>query len=130
MHIEPSLVELIITVVTSVIASSGVWTFVSKMAEKKDSKTQLLIGLAHDRILHLCEKYIERGGITKEEYDDLHEYLYTPYSNSGGNGSAERMVNKVDQLPLITQTEAYQLDGVHNYLRDVVEGKAGSKGVN
>lgn len=129
MQFDTSIIELIITVLTSVAASSGVWTFVSKIAEKRDSKTQLLIGLAHDRILHLCEKYIERGGITKEEYDDLHQYLYDPYKSAGGNGSAERMINEVDKLPIIPSSEAYMMDGIDDYVKAVKENKMGDKGV-
>lgn len=126
LQIDPGWIELIITVVTSVIASSGVWTFITKMAEKKDSKTQLLIGLAHDRILHLCEKYIERGWLTKEEYDDLHKYLYEPYRNSGGNGSAERMVKKVDQLRIITSAELANMTTIDSYIQE----NAGNRGVH
>lgn len=130
MQLDISIIDLIVTVVTSVIASSGVWTFISKMAEKRDGKTQLLIGLAHDRILHLCEKYIERGGITKEEYDDLHQYLYDPYKASGGNGSAERMINEVNKLPIIPSSEAYTMDGVNEYVQAVKENKMGDKGAH
>lgn len=109
MHIEASLIELIITVVVAVISSSGLWAFLSKIHEKKDGKTRLLIGLAHDRILHLAEKYCDRGYITKEEYDDLHTYLYEPYKNCGGNGSAEIMMKKVDNLPIKSVSEAQQV---------------------
>lgn len=123
LQIDPGLLELIITVVTSVIASSGVWTFITKMAEKKDSKTQLLIGLAHDRILHLCEKYIERGWITKEEYDDLHKYLYEPYTKSGGNGSAEKMVKKVDQLRIVTSAELASMTEIDKFIKNNFENR-------
>lgn len=123
LQIDPGWLELIITVVTSVIASSGVWTFITKMAEKKDSKTQLLIGLAHDRILHLCEKYIERGWITKEEYDDLHKYLYEPYTKSGGNGSAEKMVKKVDQLRIVTSAELTSMTEIDKFIKNNFENR-------
>lgn len=123
LQIDPGWLELIITVVTSVIASSGVWTFITKMAEKKDSKTQLLIGLAHDRILHLCEKYIERGWITKEEYDDLHKYLYEPYTKSGGNGSAEKMVKKVDQLRIVTSAELASMTEIDKFIKNNFENR-------
>lgn len=123
LQIDPGWVELIITVVTSVIASSGVWTFITKLAEKKDSKTQLLIGLAHDRILHLCEKYIERGWLTKEEYDDLHKYLYEPYTKSGGNGSAEKMVKKVDQLRIVTSAELASMTEIDKFIKNNAENR-------
>lgn len=102
---DSEFVQMFVTVVCAVLASSGLWTFLSKRKDQKDGKTQLLVGLAHDRILHLCEKYIERGCLTKEEYDDLHKYLYEPYSNLGGNGSAERMIKEVDKLKIIPSSE-------------------------
>ena len=48
----------------------------------------------------ICERYIERGYITQEEYDSLYNYLYIPYKELGGNGTAERMVNEVKKLPI------------------------------
>lgn len=93
-------VKMVITVVCSVVASSGFWTFLQNRKGKNDSKTELLIGLAHDRIIYLGNSYIERGYITTEEYENLHDYLYVPYSKNGGNGSAERVVIEVKKLPI------------------------------
>lgn len=44
--------------------------------------------------------YIHRGYITKEEYDDLNAYLYDPYKEAGGNGSAEKVMMDVQKLPM------------------------------
>lgn len=90
----------IITGIVTLLASSGFWTFILKRSEAKDAKTRLLIGLAHDRILFLGSSYIHRGYISKEEYDDLLHYLYEPYREAGGNGSAEKVMSEVDKLPM------------------------------
>ena len=90
----------IITGVVTLLASSGFWTFILKRSDNKNARTKLLIGLAHDRIMYLGYSYIRRGYITKEEYDDLRTYLYDPYKESGGNGSAEKVMNEVHALPL------------------------------
>ena len=92
--------QMAITIVTSVLASSGLWTYVMKRAERKDVKTEMLIGLAHDRILYLGMAYIERGYITQDEYENLHDYLYSPYEKLGGNGSAKRVMEEVNRLPI------------------------------
>lgn len=92
--------QMAITIVTSVLASSGLWTYVMKRAERKDVKTEMLIGLAHDRILYLGMAYIERGYITQDEYENLHDYLYSPYEKLGGNGSAKRVMEEVNHLPI------------------------------
>lgn len=93
-------VQIVIAVVTSVLASSGLWTYIQKKADKKDAKSKLLLGLAHDRIMFLGSTYIERGYITKDEYENLHDYLYLPYSEMGGNGTAKKVMQAVDRLEL------------------------------
>ena len=95
-----SWVQMALTVVCAVIASSGFWTYIQKRSEKKDVKTQMLVGLAHDRILFLGMNYIERGSITRDEYENLYEYLYRPYEKMGGNGSAKRVMQEVNKLPI------------------------------
>lgn len=90
--------QIILTIFSSVLASSGLWAYIMKRSEKKDARTKILIGIAHDRITWLGMKYIERGYITCDEYDNL-LYLYEPYKKMGGNGSAERVMNEVSKLP-------------------------------
>ena len=60
----------------------------------------MLVGLAHDRIIHLGMAYVERGYITQDEYENLRVYLYEPYEKMGGNGSARRVMLEVDKLPV------------------------------
>jgi hypothetical protein len=91
--------QIIISVVASVVASSGFWAWFSKKTDTKSATTQLLLGLAHDRIIFLGMAYINKGYITKDEYDDFVKYLYMPYSKFGGNGLAEKIMNEVSQLP-------------------------------
>ena len=92
--------EQITTIILSVFASSGFWAFLQYLLNKKDTRTEMLIGLGHDRIVYLGTKYIDRGYITAEEYENLYEYLYRPYEKMGGNGSAKRIMEKVKQLPI------------------------------
>ena len=92
--------QMALTVVCAVIASSGFWAYIQKRSEKKDVKTQMLVGLAHDRILFLGMSYVERGSITRDEYENLYEYLYRPYEKMGGNGSAKRVMQEVNKLPI------------------------------
>lgn len=94
-------IDLIITILCSVLASSGFWALMSKLAEKKDVRTQMLIGLGHDRIMYLGMKYIDRGSITQSEYENLHKYLYEPYKKMGGNGSADRVMREVEKLDIV-----------------------------
>ena len=92
--------QILLTVFSSVLASSGLWAYIAKRAEKKDVKTEMLIGLGHDRIMYLGMSYIDRGWITSDEYENLYEYLYKPYEKMGGNGSAKRIMNEVNKLQI------------------------------
>lgn len=100
MQIDNNFIQMIITIVGSVIASSGFWSFIQKRSEKRDVRTKMLVGLAHDRIIYLGVSYIERGFITQDEYENLYEYLYKPYKDMGGNGSAKRVMDEVNKLPI------------------------------
>ena len=92
--------QILLTIFSSVLASSGLWAYITKRLEKKDVKTEMLMGVGHDRIMYLGMVYIERGYITSDEYENLYEYLYKPYEKMGGNGSAKRIMNEVNKLPI------------------------------
>ena len=70
-------IQMLATVVCSVLASSGFWAFVMKHNEKD-----------------------ERGYITKDEYENLHDYLFVPYEKLLGNGSAKKIMCEVEKLPI------------------------------
>ena len=114
---EPWL-QTIIAVVGSVLASSGFWAWMLAHRDKKSAKTKMLLGLGHDRIIYLCMKYIERGWISQDEYEDLTKYLWTPYSDLGGNGTAERLMNAIKQLPIHHITYREQAQQGNNQLSE------------
>lgn len=92
--------QMLITIVCSVMASAGFWTFLQKSLEKKDVKTQMLIGLGHDRIVYLGLCYIDRGWVTQDEFENLNDYLYKPYEKMGGNGTAKKIIQEINKLPI------------------------------
>lgn len=92
--------QTLVTVVCTLIASSGFWAFISASQEKKSAKSKMLLGLGHDRIISLGREYIKQGWISKDDYENLHDYLYIPYKKMGGNGSAERIMREVEKLPI------------------------------
>lgn len=100
----PVWAQIVLAVVTAAIASSGFWAFLQRITDKKDVRTQMLIGLGHDRIMYLGMKYIERGYVTRSEYENLHKYLYLPYEKMGGNGSAKLVMERVQKLELRPDT--------------------------
>lgn len=94
------IIQVIVTVLGAVLASGGLWNYLQKRHDRKDAKTKMILGLGHDRIVFLAMKYIERGWITQDEYEDLVKYLYTPYQDMGGNGTAKRLMEEVVRLPI------------------------------
>lgn len=96
--------EIVITIVCSVFASTGFWAFVTAIMQNREKKVsaegKMLRGLAHDRICYLGEEYIKQGYISKDDYENLHDYLFLPYEELGGNGTAKRIMDEVKKLPL------------------------------
>lgn len=67
-------------------------------SDKKSATARLLVGIAHDRITWLGDKFIQRGYITPDEYENIYG-MFKPYQELGGNGSAKRVMEKVEKLP-------------------------------
>lgn len=100
---EPSLIPILQTLIVALAAvgaSSGFWIFMDRKRSNRGAMNRLLIGLAHDRIVYLSITYIERGFITQDEHENLYEFLFCPYKELGGNGSALRLMEQVNRLPL------------------------------
>ena len=97
---EPWVQQIAVPLAVAVLTSSGLWALVSKRADKNNAERKMLVGLAHDRIIHLGMVYVTRGYITQDEYENLNDYLYQPYGKMGGNGSAKRVVEEVRKLPI------------------------------
>lgn len=98
-------------VLLAIIGSNALFTFLTFLITRYDNKkkdkndelkrqSDMLLGLGHDRIMHLCSKYIERKYITQSEYEDLLTYLYKPYVALGGNGTAEKLMREIESLEL------------------------------
>lgn len=95
-------IQTIVTVVCSVIASSGFWAYIQKRSDKNDVKTAMLLGLAHDRIVYLGMEYIDRGYITQDEYENLVKYLYDPYKSlmDKDTTALDKIIQEVNRLPM------------------------------
>ena len=99
------LLNLVVSLILEIVACGGFWTFVISKRDKKSNKTKLLIGLGHDRIMSLCLKYIDRGNITSDEYENLHDYLYQPFIDMvppEESGTIRRVMDQVKKLDIIT----------------------------
>lgn len=97
-------VELVISLFVAMFGSTGFWALITYLIQRRENResaeSQMLKGLAHDRICYLGESYIKRGYITQDQYQNIHDYLYEPYIRLGGNGTAKKIMDEVDTLPM------------------------------
>lgn len=91
--------QVIITIFTSILASSGLWAFINSRLEKNNSERELLVGIGHIELVFFGMQYIERGWITRDEYETM-QGLYKPYIKLGGNGSGTKIMKEIEQLPI------------------------------
>lgn len=97
---EINWMQVAVSVLLALIGSTGFWSWLLARREKNDAKALLLRGIAHDIIVIRGTEYLNRGFVTADEYENLHDYLYVPYEKMGGNGSAKRIMDAVKELPL------------------------------
>ena len=91
--------ELAITLIVAIFGSTGFWSWLQVRFKKKSAEDRLLMGIGYSKIIQETDKYIKRGWITSEEYNDLSRHLYQPYVDMGGNGTAKRQMEIVKSLP-------------------------------
>lgn len=94
-----SISQAILTIITALLASSGLWAFLGKKLERSNSERDLLVGIGHIELVFLGMQYIERGWITRDEYEMM-QSLYEPYIKLGGNGSGTRIMKELENLPI------------------------------
>lgn len=70
-----------------------------------EAVSNICLGLAYDRIIHVGESYLKRGSIMVDEREDFRKYLWQPYHNAGGNGSGDAMMASIDKLPIVSRKE-------------------------
>ena len=103
-------IQSVITMVITVLGCNAFWAWLQSRSTAKSARDRMILGLGHAEIFRVCEKYIHRDGITTDELEDLEKYLFKPYSELGGNGTAASIVEKCKQLPIISATEAERRD--------------------
>ena len=96
-----SIFEQVAGIIIATMASTGFWTYIQNRSKKAKLNESLMMGLAYYRIVQTGFTYIERGWITKDEYDDFYIHLYMPYKAFGGEGLSDRIFKDVDSLPII-----------------------------
>lgn len=117
---DPEMQLVVFTAVLSAVTSSGVMSLVIYLLQRRDkirekqeannsAESKMLLGLGHDKIVYLTDKYVKRGSITLKEKRNL-QFLCAPYFNLGGNGDAKIGFEACDKLPVVSEEEADTMD--------------------
>lgn len=91
--------QILLTIFTSILASSGLWAFLNNQFEKNGAEKELILGIGHIELVFFGMRYIERGWVTRDEYESMLE-LYKPYVKLGGNGSGTKIMKEIEKLPI------------------------------
>lgn len=94
-----SISQIILTIVTALLASSGLWAFLNNRLERNSAERDLIIGIGHIELVFFGMQFLERGWITREEYETM-QGLYEPYIKLGGNGSGTKIMKEIEKLPI------------------------------
>lgn len=106
------LVGSFIAIIGAALGSSGLWAYLQRRDTTRTQTDKLLLGLAYDKIVSIGMALIERGWVTKDEYEDYMNYFVSPYKALGGNGVTTRVISEVENLPLRSRAK---------YSRDILE---------
>ena len=112
--------QMIITAIISALSSSGVMSLILYFIQRRDKKkekaeanksaqSRMLLGLGHDKIVYLADKFVRRGAITLKEKRNL-EFLAMPYFEAGGNGDGKIGYDACQRLPVVSEDDAEILD--------------------
>lgn len=118
---EPSF-QMVVMAVISAITSSGFMSLIIYLLQRRDrrlekeaandsAQSRMLMGLGHDKIICLTDRYVRRGGITLKEKRNL-QYLWEPYAAIGGNGDGKIGYEACQTLPVISEEEAEEHDAL------------------
>lgn len=94
--------EIVLAILGSSALASLISGVISLIANRKKQETGVEAGvriLLYDRIKYLGIKYIERGYITHDEYEDLGRMHDVYHSALNGNGFLDNIMEQVNELP-------------------------------
>jgi hypothetical protein len=93
-------------IIIACLASGGLFSFLQYIIslfvdrkKKPSNENELLLALAHDRIIFLCRQAIDKEYLTQDEYDNILQ-LYNPYRAAGGNHLTTKYFSEVEKLPI------------------------------
>lgn len=107
---------VVVTIIIAALGSSGLSAIIvallgrrwAKEDRQDDRLTALVVAqkvLMIDRVRHLGQCYINQGGISLADKENLLE-MHKAYQALGGNGHLDTVMGEVDELPVIRRDHA------------------------
>lgn len=90
--------QMALTIISSVLASGGLWAFIQARLARKSAVAVALQCLLRDRILALEKEYRQQGYCDHEDKTNI-EHMFKSYQELGGNDVAHAAYNNVMALP-------------------------------
>lgn len=88
--------------IIAIVGSQALFSFIQFLIVRHDAKRSAadtaILAILRDRLLHLCNKYLEAGAIDIYEEESFSK-LYEAYTNLGGNSFIKELRDKVVNLP-------------------------------
>jgi hypothetical protein len=85
----------------ALVIAAVTWVWKTGDARKRENMIikEGMLALLHDRLFKACSFYISQGWCSIEGRQNL-ECLFKPYSDLGGDGTAESLYHKCMELPI------------------------------
>lgn len=84
---------------TALSGLSGLYIRLKAKLKRQKIIEAAILALLHDRLYQACNFYLERGYCSVDDKKNI-EYMYKPYRELGGNGTAEHMYKQCQDLPI------------------------------
>lgn len=120
--------EVIVAIIVAFLASQGLWSLILYKVKRNDNQKDIceeahnslkkilkdfndleqnqivlvnksIKAVLHNTIYKECEKLIQQGWVHSDDLKNL-EYMYKPYKELGGNGTAETLYETVNELEI------------------------------
>ena len=92
-------VEIFLPIILALIGSSSLWSFIAGLKKKNRKLEELVRGLTILVLKDQARYHRAKGEISQDEYRMIFDSVYARYKELGGNGSSERLMTELSNLP-------------------------------
>lgn len=90
----------IVTLLTAIAGSTGLWHYLELKKDKISSTSQLLLGISYSIIIDIAKDVIKRGYFDESQYASVFKHLYPAFKTLGGDQLVDKYVDQIKDLPI------------------------------